>query len=41
MNNEMQAIDETLIAGYSFFDLLVDGPILGEIGDDKCWPVSI
>lgn len=41
MNNEMQAIDETLIAGYSFFDLLVGEPIFGDIGDDKCWPEAL
>lgn len=41
MNNEMQAIDEILIEGYTFFDLLDGDPILGDIADDKCWPEAL
>lgn len=41
MKNDMQTLDEICIAGYTVFDLMEDDPILGDIGDDKCWPVSI
>ncbi|MCS3552746.1 MULTISPECIES: hypothetical protein [unclassified Sphingobacterium] len=41
MKNDMQTSDEILLEGYTFFDLLDREPILGDIDDDKCWPVSI
>lgn len=41
MKNDMQMLDEIWIVGYTVFDLTEGDPILGEIGEDKCWPVSI